>query len=175
MTWMEHTAITAWKTCNRHDRHTATDRRLPVDVFSQQWVCRSGGYLLEALLHLQELSVLFTRSNLRHILLLIDPVPPVLLAALLQQGHSEGGEKAEGGKVKFNKVHNGGENTAHAQDLTQTLTHMTENQKNIIKTKMLIQNKIVLTLNLLNHNENFWELTWKCSWASMFPNLVKNI
>lgn len=68
------------------------------DVLSQQWVCRSDGYLrLEALLHLPELSLLFICSNLHHILLLIDPVPPVLLATLLQQSHSDGGR--EQGKV----------------------------------------------------------------------------
>lgn len=55
-------------------------------------VFSSGGYLRpEALLHLPELSLLVIHSNLHRILLLIDPVPPVLLATLLQQSHSDAG------------------------------------------------------------------------------------
>lgn len=55
------------------------------------WVSRSGGYLLlkDLLLLLQVVKVLFVGSRLRRVLLPVNPAPPVVLAALLQQGHSD--------------------------------------------------------------------------------------
>lgn len=52
----------------------------------------SANLLLAALLSLTLLVLLLCGHRFNHFLFLVDPVPPVLLTTLLQQGHSETGQ-----------------------------------------------------------------------------------
>lgn len=58
--------------------------------YSTNYLIGAGGYLcLEAWFYLQWLNLVVTGCKRSHVLLPVDPVPPVLLATLLQQCHSE--------------------------------------------------------------------------------------
>lgn len=90
-----HSGLVGFKSCS--DRNcegnscchscSSTIKVSAVDLSSDQLI-GSGGYL-DAWLRLQGLNLLLTGCKLRHILLPVDSVPPVLLTTLLQQSHSD--------------------------------------------------------------------------------------
>lgn len=86
----------------------------------------SGGYLcLEGLFHLPGLNLLVPSSSLRHIMLLVDSIPPVLLATLFQQRHSDRGRHRYNKNlpVRYNPVPQKNTATVHSLSVSIPITN----------------------------------------------------